>query len=167
MTLSLGLAAAISSAQAPSQAPSSTPAPSPVPVVEEPRYDSYLDAPQTPGTWVYEDEPGEKLAVYIHPETGPLFVMRCATGSFGLARLDSDPSQGARAMSISTETVTRQLQVSPLPERHLLAVDIDPRDPLLDAMAITKGRFAVEVEGESTLYLPAWTEVSRVIEDCR
>ena len=42
-----------------------------------------------------------------------------------------------------------------------------PDDPLLDAMAITKGRFAVAAPGEPTLYLPAWAEVSRVIEDCR
>ena len=39
--------------------------------------------------------------------------------------------------------------------------------PLLDAMAITRGRFAVEVEGEPGLYVPAWAEVTRVIEDCR
>ena len=26
---------------------------------------------------------------------------------------------------------------------------------------------AVEVEGEASLYLPSWAEVSRVIEDCR
>jgi len=38
---------------------------------------------------------------------------------------------------------------------------------LLDAMALSKGRFAVELEGEAALYLPAWAEVSRVIEDCR
>ncbi len=47
------------------------------------------------------------------------------------------------------------------------SVSLNPRDPLLDAMAITRGRFAVEVEGETPLYLPAWAEVTRVIEDCR
>jgi hypothetical protein len=40
-------------------------------------------------------------------------------------------------------------------------------DPLLDAIALSKGRFAVEVEGETTLYLPTWAEVSRLVEDCR
>ncbi|MGE5953581.1 MAG: hypothetical protein ACM308_08200 [Qipengyuania vulgaris] len=42
-----------------------------------------------------------------------------------------------------------------------------PKSPLLDAMALTKGRFAVETPGLPTLYLPAWAEVTRVIEDCR
>ncbi len=49
----------------------------------------------------------------------------------------------------------------------LLAITLNARDPLFDAMAISKGRFAVEVGGEATLYVPSWPEVTRVIEDCR
>jgi len=48
-----------------------------------------------------------------------------------------------------------------------LAVSLAARDPLLDAMAFSRGRFAVETAGLPTLYVPSWTEVSRVIEDCR
>lgn len=71
-------------------------------------------------------------------------------------------------MQITTETVSRTLDAQTLRTNHLLlTAELDPRDSLLDAMAITKGRFAVEVEDESTLYLPAWVEISRVIEDCR
>jgi hypothetical protein len=44
---------------------------------------------------------------------------------------------------------------------------IPARDPLLDAMAFSKGRFAVEVTGGAPLYVPAYPEVTRVIEDCR
>ena len=55
---------------------------------------------------------------------------------------------------------------------HLYAIgDIHGRrdllDPLLDAMAVTRGRFAVETTGLSTLYLPPWAEVTRAIESCR
>ena len=42
-----------------------------------------------------------------------------------------------------------------------------PRDPLLDAMAFSRGRFMLEMGGSQTLILPAWSEVGRVIEDCR
>ena len=38
---------------------------------------------------------------------------------------------------------------------------------LLDAMAFSRGRFAIDVNGLPSLYLPAWPEVGRVIEDCR
>jgi hypothetical protein len=34
-------------------------------------------------------------------------------------------------------------------------------------MAYSRGRFAVEINGLPTLYLPSWAEVGRVIEDCR
>lgn len=49
----------------------------------------------------------------------------------------------------------------------VVALRFDPRDPLLDAMAFSRGRFAVEVQGLPTLYVPSWPEVSRVVEDCR
>lgn len=49
----------------------------------------------------------------------------------------------------------------------IVATRVDADDPILDAMAITKGRFAIETPGLPTLYIPAWVEVSRVIEDCR
>jgi len=38
---------------------------------------------------------------------------------------------------------------------------------LLDAMALSKGKFAIGAEGMAPLTLPSWAEVSRVIEDCR
>ena len=103
-------------------------------------------------------------------ETGPgqsSFLMRCADGAVSLARVAETPAEQSRAVSVVTETETRQLQMNPLGMNNVLFVDLAPNDSLLDAMAITKGRFAVEVEGEQTLYLPAWAEVSRVIEDCR
>jgi len=40
-------------------------------------------------------------------------------------------------------------------------------DPLLDAVAFSRGRFMLEMPGNPALYLPAWPELTRVIEDCR
>ena len=71
-------------------------------------------------------------------------------------------------MIVRTESQTRSLaaagvnSVPPTFEARLSA-----NDRLLDAMALSKGRFAVEVPGTTTLYLPSWAEVTRVIEDCR
>lgn len=160
-----------SAASTPAPQPSANepqPAPEPTPVVNEPEYANYLDAPQTPGTWEFEDEPSEKLALFgINPRQ-PIFLIRCGDGQIALARATDRSQSETRAMSVTTETKTRQLQASPVPQRpDLLAARLDPSDPLLDAMAITRGRFAVGVEGERTLYLPAWAEVTRVIEDCR
>ncbi|WP_108787826.1 hypothetical protein [Erythrobacter sp. Alg231-14] len=152
---------------APAPTPTPAPAPAPPPVIQEPVYDNYLDAPQTPGTWLYLSEPGETLALYGENPRQPIFMVRCAAGEIALARATASPSTASRAMSVRTETTNRQLQADRVGDRPLVAANIAARDPLLDAMAITKGRFAVQVEGERTLYLPAWVEVSRVIEDCR
>ena len=40
-------------------------------------------------------------------------------------------------------------------------------DPLLDAIAFSRGRFTVESESGAMLVLPAWPEPARVVEDCR
>lgn len=150
-------------------APAPAPAAQPLPTVQEPVYDSYLDAPQTPGTWGYVDEPGETLAFYGVGEDYR-FIVRCdkATREIGLGRVAQNASSAPRAMEITTETTKRILTANPINSTgRMVAATLPPRDPILDAMAITKGRFAVGVEGERTLYLPAWVEVTRVIEDCR
>ncbi|MEO0591104.1 MAG: hypothetical protein AAFZ11_11165 [Pseudomonadota bacterium] len=130
-------------------------------------YENYLDAPQTPGTWTYEDEPAESLGLYGIPDPAHPFVIRCDKRAkrIGLAR--STTREGPLTMVLTAETTTRQLVAQTVEGYGLVAVDLDPKDPLIDAMAITKGRFVVELEGEPTLYIPAWTEFSRVIEDCR
>jgi hypothetical protein len=40
-------------------------------------------------------------------------------------------------------------------------------DPLLDAMAMSRGRVAVGVAGQPATVAPAWGEISRVVEECR
>lgn len=148
--------------------PTPTPTPTPPPPVSEPVFDSYLDAPQTPGTWVYLEEPDESLALFGENPRAPVFMVRCGDGVVSLGRVAAQAQSNGRVMNVQAETVKRQLQAAHVPEMPIiLAADLQPRDPLLDAISITKGRFVVGVEGERTLYLPAWVEVSRVIEDCR
>ena len=168
VALTFGLGAAVSIAQTAMRGPD---APIAAAMVAEQDDESYLDAPQTPGDWVYDQERGESLALYQSTAPRPVFTIRCSAGVVSLGRASSAGQReesSSRLLSISTETVKASLDTYPVagPEAILVA-DLDANDPLLDAMAITKGRFAVEVEGEETLYLPAWVEVSRVIEDCR
>ncbi|QUL38341.1 hypothetical protein [Erythrobacter sp. JK5] len=155
-------------APAATPAPAPRPAPPPAPVVTEPVFDNYLDAPQTPGDWSYAAESQETFAIFGTGRAEPLAIVRCdlRTRRIGIGRFGSN--RAAAAMRIRTETRTGMLEaVTRESGSPLVAAEIDARDALLDAMAITKGRFALEVEGERTLYLPAWVEVTRVIEDCR
>lgn len=72
---------------------------------------------------------------------------------------------GTVGMSITTSAGTRALNASATPRGAV--VTLQPRDTVLDAMAFSRGRFAVTMTGQPTLYVPSWTEISRVIEDCR
>jgi len=70
-------------------------------------------------------------------------------------------------MTIRTEFASRALAGTAGAGDPELRTTLTPRDPLLDAMAFSKGRFAVEAPGAAPLYVPSWPEVTRVIEDCR
>lgn len=156
------------SAPVPAQVPRPVPAPAaPASVIQAPIYDSWMDAPTTPGTWRYQPVGRGSQAVFVGGSAGE-FALACSldTRSIALTRFGS--MQRARAMTIRSEAATRSLPVIPSGEYPALAAStLAPNDTLLDAMALSKGRFAVEVDGAPTLYLPSHAEVSRVIEDCR
>ena len=119
-----------------------------------------MDAPQTPGDWRYRSTGGATRASFGEGAGAPSFEMVCQGGQVLLLRQGS-----GGAMRILTETTERTLPASP--REGSTAAQLNARDPLLDAMAFSKGRFAVEVAGLPTLFVPAWPEVTRVIEDCR
>ena len=48
-----------------------------------------------------------------------------------------------------------------------LTATLDALHPMFDAIAFSRGRFAVESVDTTLLILPAWPEPARVIEDCR
>lgn len=94
--------------------------------------------------------------------------MICDTGNRTITLVRATTGSGQIPMQILTETTRRTLNATVSGSGSpMLAVQLQARDPLLDAMALTKGRFAIETPGQPTLYLPSWAEVSRVIEDCR
>lgn len=172
IALTFGLAACIPASQAPAPTPppvvTPAPTPTPTPVVQQPRYDNWMDAPRTPGDWSYMAESGETFAIYQNGSAAPLAMIRCdlrskrvAIGRFGAARAST-------TIAVKTETRAGALNATPRESvQPLMAAELDANDPLLDAMALSKGRFAMEVAGQRTLYLPSWAEVTRVIEDCR
>lgn len=174
----MGMAALAACVPSSDTQPISTPTPTavqspaaaalPPPPVQEVRYDNYLDAPQTPGDWRYVDRANDTAAIYGLGSQAPAFAIACNRHS-GLVHLSRPAPRTSRLVfQVRTETVTRNLGVStPSDYADTVEVLLQPSDSVLDAMAITKGRIAIETEGMPTLYLPAWPEISRVIEDCR
>jgi hypothetical protein len=156
-------------------APAPTPAPAPVPVpapaqppppppsAPAPAFSNWADAPQTPGDWSYQ----AGIARFGQPGGEALLTLRCdrAAGAVEIAR---SGQVAAAAIVVRAEAMERSVAAgsSANPPPAVVA-RVAANDPLLDAMAFSKGRFAVEVAGLPTLYVPSYPEVTRVIEDCR
>lgn len=72
------------------------------------------------------------------------------------------------AMTLRTTSAIRALATRPtggVPP--YLAVAVAVRDPLLDAIGFSRGRFVIEQPGLPILVIPSWAEILRVVEDCR
>ena len=143
-----------SPAPAPAPAPAPVPAPSPVPTAQ-----SWMDMPVTPGDWSYAGG----IARFAQD-----LMLRCDRGA-GVVEIGRAGVPGTSAqMIVRAETMERGIAAQPASgDPTWLIARVPARDPLLDAVAFSKGRFAVEAAGLPTLYVPSYPEVTRVIEDCR
>ena len=143
-----------------------TPRPSPTPTPAA-TYDSWMDVPQTPGDWRYTRISGGSSASFGEAASEPRFTIRCVSGARQVELVRPGNFAGDAPMTVRSESATRTLAGVPMMDNAGLRAVLSPRDPLLDAMAFSKGRFAIEAPGLPPLYLPSWPEVTRVIEDCR
>ena len=130
------------------------------PVVRAPA--DWRDADQTPGTWTWGMEAGQSTARF----GGNLLILRCdrAAGQISIMR-GAVSAQGQVPVSITTVQGTRGLTGTATADG--ISLSIAAGDRLLDAMAFSRGRFLFDNAGSPPLYLPSWSEVSRVVEDCR
>ena len=153
----------------PTPAPAPRPAVIPTPIrapVVPPSGSDWRDWPVTPGDWAYRMDARGTIALFGTPGGDALLTLRCdrQTNTVYLSR------QGAASapLTLRTSSTARVLNVQPTGGAPAyVAVAIAPRDPLLDAVAFSRGRFIVEQAGAATLVVPAWAEVGRVTEDCR
>jgi len=137
-------------------------------VVQPINSDDWMDEAATPGSWGYEDRGNLKLAVFTTPTRGAAFAIQCLAPSREIALIMAGQSVASPTMQVRTESTSRAIAATlSIGELSNVAAALRSDDPLLDAMALSKGRFAVETEGLPPLILPSWAEVSRVIEDCR
>lgn len=127
-----------------------------------------MDAPQSPGDWFYRRSGGESVALFGDAGTDARFAITCIAAQKRITLARAGSAAAPAPMTIRTESASRIVIASPSGDAiPSLVATLGANDPLLDAIAFSKGRFAVEVPGASALYLPSWPEITRVIEDCR
>lgn len=127
----------------------------------------WRDMPITPGEWGWTAASGKSTARF-GAGANALVTLTCELPLREVHLARSGNAGSAVAMAVTTTSITRALSSDPAvgPAGQVVA-RVRSTDPLLDAMAFSRGRFALEVAGLPTLYLPSWPEVSRVVEDCR
>lgn len=145
------------------------PAPAPAaPVIATPAGD-WRDWDVTPGGWTYRQDSRGSIALYGAGGADAEFTIRCdrTRARIYLSRRGT-AAPGGLPLTIRTSTMLQPLTALPTGgAAPYLAVALDPRDPVLDAMGHSRGRFVVETATMLPLVIPAWAEVLRVVEDCR
>lgn len=175
VTLTLLLAACV-------PPPTATPPPAPAPVAEAPQQPpppimtvalpptpiqaDWTAAAVTPGDWHWRMVDAQSVAEFRSPDGRPLAAVAClaAQQMVFVGLIDATAGQ----MTVRTESVTRSLTTEA--NGPFARTMLSPQDSLLDAIAFSRGHFALESQGrygEIGLYLPNYPEITRVIEDCR
>lgn len=143
------------------------PPPAPTPTAA-PLGKDWRDWPLTPGDWVYRQDARGSIALFGVPGADAALTLRCDRAANTLYLSRQGIAAGPVAMTIRTSTALRTLSASPTGGTPpYVAIALQPRDALLDAMGFSRGRFVVEQAGYVTLVVPAWAEIERVTEDCR
>ncbi|MFC3439982.1 hypothetical protein ACFOKF_02010 [Sphingobium rhizovicinum] len=161
------------------QRPAPTPAPQPTrpappppaPAPAAPTTVEWQYRPVTPGNWSYRAEAAGSAAFYGPTAADARLILRCdrASRRISLARANAGPNPangGAIIVRTSYGATSWPATPSAGAPPQLVAVRA-ASDPVLDQIAYSRGKIAVETTGTEPLIIPAWAEAARVIEDCR
>lgn len=182
-TALLALAACIPPATEPTPAPSPTPTtvavqppPPPPPQVRAPVMpflaENWADQPRTAGDWTYGSNSDGSTARFADGNDRTLLVITCsAQNGTGSGRITITRRAAglfeASEMEIRTETATRSTNPAVTADGTSAVWSFNAGDRFLEAIAFSRGHFAVGVVGAEAIYPPAWPEITRVIENCR
>lgn len=164
-----------SPAPEPTPAPVSPPvsAPQPAPSaptspVAAPSNLNWEVAPVVAGAWTYRAEGAERQASFGPAGAQPLFAVACLPSSRQIAVRLPRSSGAPRALTIRTTYGALQWSAASGQGGSVaLAATRPAGDPGLDWIAYSRGRIAVELEGQPPLIVPSGSEIGRVVEDCR
>ena len=118
------------------------------------------------GSWSYAATSDGSEASFTNASGAVQLTVHCtrATRRVSIAKA---ASAAAPLLNVWTSSLTRSLPSSFNPTTGRLTIDLAPYDPLLDAIATSRGRIGLSVAGQPPLVVPAWAEAAHVIEDCR
>jgi hypothetical protein len=118
------------------------------------------------GHWTYTPVAGGSDATYADTAGNPQLWVHCtrATRRITIAK---SATGAAPLINVWTSSLTRSVPASFNPSTMRLTIELAAFDPLLDAIASSRGRVGFTVGTQAALVVPPWAEASRVFEDCR
>jgi hypothetical protein len=131
------------------------PPPTPVQAPAKPWDERALDS----GAWRY-DAASRTASFVATGGAAPLVSLTCSGGGIRLSANLAAPGQAVDA-DLRTSAGTDRLRL------ENGGATLPARDPRLDRIAFSRGRFALEASNGRALTLPVQAEIGRVIEDCR
>lgn len=138
-----------------------TPTPAPSPVASH-----ATDGPATAGDWSWQASGAASTASFRDPAGQLLAALRCDRASRQVELLRAGRA-AALQLQVNAETQDRLLPATLSADGAWTVARLAATDGLLDAIAFSRGRFALEAAGLPPLALPAYPELTRVVEDCR
>jgi len=137
------------------------PRPAPLPAAD------WRDVPLTSGVWRWSQTGQQSAASFAATGQPPLVQIVCtAPGTVQLILAGTAAAPVPLGVTTSAGTFAL-MSDAPVPDAGTIGVTLPARAPVLDAMAVSRGRFVIEAVGSAPVYLPSWPETARVIEDCR
>lgn len=118
------------------------------------------------GNWTYAATAEGSEASFASTSGSAQIFVHCtrATRRISIAKT---ASAAAPMLNVWTSSLTRPVPSAFNPATARLTIDLANYDPLLDAIATSRGRIGFSAGSEAALVLPAWAEAAHVIEDCR
>jgi hypothetical protein len=120
----------------------------------------------TAGSWTYRETTTGSEAVFTDARVIRRLVVKCSRVSRRVSLSVASPTPAA-GLAIATTETERSLPAVFDAQGFQIVAELSAQDPLLDAIAFSRGRFAITAAGGAPLVVPAWPEIARSIEDCR
>ena len=118
------------------------------------------------GEWTYAPIAGGSETTFKDSSGRPQLTIRCTRSTRRVAILKNAPS-ASPMLWIWTSSQRKSLPAVYDAKSARVGADVGAYDPLLDAIASSRGRIGISTSGLAALVVPPWAEVARVIEDCR
>jgi len=118
------------------------------------------------GSWSYAATAAGSEATFVTTAAQPQVTIRCtrATRRVSILKLSSAASP---TLWVWTSSQSKILPATFDAANARSISELAAYDPLLDAIAASRGRVGFSTSGLSALVVPPWGEIARVIEDCR